>query len=144
MRKAMIAIAVIVIIFLAWLAFGNQGDNTKTNQTTSNNTNTRPAANQTDQSDQAKTQSTATNEVEIEDMAFKPSNITVKKGTTVTWTNKDALAHTVTQDDSGGPGLDSKLLAKGEPYQATFNQTGTFHYHCTPHPQMTGTVTVTE
>ena len=81
-------------------------------------------------------------EVEIEDFAFTPATLTVKKGTTVKWTNKDSVSHTVTGDESGGP--DSALLAKGESYSFTFNTVGTFAYHCTPHPSMTAKVVVTE
>ena len=87
----------------------------------------------------------ATNAVSIEGFAYTPANITVKKGTTVTWTNNDTAAHTVTSnDDSTAGGLDSKGLEKGETYSATFNTVGTFTYHCTFHSNMTGSVTVTE
>jgi len=86
----------------------------------------------------------ATNSVEISNFAFSPVNITVKKGTKVTWTNKDTTGHTVTSDDGDNGGLDSKLLAQGESYSATFNTAGTFKYHCSIHSEMTGTVTVTE
>lgn len=85
---------------------------------------------------------TATDAVEIDGMAFSPSNITVKKGTTVTWTNNDSVSHTVTSDS--GTTMDSELLRRGDNYSVTFDEVGTFTYHCTPHPAMTGTVTVTE
>lgn len=89
---------------------------------------------------------TATDAVTIQDFAFGPASVTVKKGATVTWTNQDSAAHTVTQDTStpGGPGMDSKNLSNGETYSATFNTAGTFKYHCALHPNMTGSVTVTE
>lgn len=98
-----------------------------------------------DTSDTSASEATATDRVEIKDFAYSPTNITVKVGTKVTWTNQDSVAHTVTSDDdSTDGGLDSKLLEKGESYSATFSKAGTFTYHCAPHPQMTGTVTVTE
>ena len=78
--------------------------------------------------------------VSIQNFAFTPTNLTVKKGTTVTWTNKDSIGHTVTGDS----GISSALLSQGESYSFTFNQTGQFSYHCNPHPGMIGTVTVTE
>ena len=88
----------------------------------------------------------ATNAVTVQNFAFSPASITVKKGTTVTWTNQDATPHPVTEDDNtaGAPGLDSKQLAKGETFSGTFNTVGTFTYHCSLHSNMTGTVTVTE
>lgn len=95
----------------------------------------------------ADTQNTATMDVkvEIKDFAFAPATITVKKGTKVTWTNQDTVRHDVTSDDgapTGGPG--GPLVAKGESYSFTFNTVGSFSYHCTPHPNMKGTVTVIE
>lgn len=78
---------------------------------------------------------------QISNFAFSPANITVAKGTTVTWTNNDGVTHTVT-GDSGGP--NSPFLSKGATYSYTFNTAGTFPYHCTPHPSMKGTVTVTQ
>ncbi len=78
-------------------------------------------------------------DVDISGFAFAPQNITVEIGTTVRWTNQDAMAHTSTSDD----GLwDSGLLANGEQFMQTFLATGVFDYHCTPHPSMTGTITV--
>lgn len=83
---------------------------------------------------------TSTNKVEISNFSFKPENITITAGTTVTWTNKDGAAHTVTSDD----GLfDSGNLSKGDTFQYTFEQAGTFEYHCTLHSNMTGKVIVT-
>lgn len=81
-------------------------------------------------------------EVEIEGFAFKPSTLTVKKGTTVKWTNKDSAEHNVFSDQDGGP--KGSLLAKGESYSFTFTKTGTFSYICQPHPHMKGTITVTD
>jgi amicyanin len=83
----------------------------------------------------------ATNSVTIQDFAFSPKNITVKVGTSVTWTNQDSVKHNVASDDEGGP--DGPLLAKGETYSYTFKKVGTFDYHCAPHPYMKATVTVT-
>ncbi|NUR26546.1 MAG: amidase [Catenulispora sp.] len=80
--------------------------------------------------------------VAITGFAFSPSALTVKAGTTVTWTNKDSDAHTVTSQGSGGP-LQSKALGTGETYTYTFTTAGTFSYLCTIHPFMTATVTVT-
>jgi plastocyanin len=85
----------------------------------------------------------ATSSVTIQNFAFSPAAITVKKGTTVTWTNKDSTTHTVTETD-GQKGPDSGNLANGKTYSFTFDTVGTFKYHCAIHPDMLGTVTVTE
>ncbi len=78
--------------------------------------------------------------VTIENFAFSPSSLTIKKGEKVIWTNQDSAAHTVTSDS--GNELGSKLLAKGESYSHIFNTVGTFNYHCTPHPYMKGIIIV--
>ena len=84
----------------------------------------------------------STNAVTIQNFAFSPADITVKQGTTVTWTNRDNAAHTVSETDSlSGP--KSSALDFSASYSFTFSQPGTYHYHCSIHPQMTGTVTVT-
>lgn len=86
----------------------------------------------------------ATNKIEIQSYAFSPATITVKKGTTVTWTNHDDVKHTVTTDDGTNNGPKSKLFGNGESYSYTFDVVGTYDYHCEPHPYMKGTVIVTE
>lgn len=85
----------------------------------------------------------AGNAVSIMGFAFSPASLTVKAGTTVTWTNKDSDAHTVTSQGSGGP-LASAALSTGQSYSFTFTKPGTYSYLCTIHPFMTATVTVTQ
>ncbi|HVE81061.1 MAG TPA: plastocyanin/azurin family copper-binding protein [Candidatus Dormibacteraeota bacterium] len=84
----------------------------------------------------------ATNEVIMQNTAFNPKTITIKKGTLVTWTNQDADLHDVISDQTDGPR--SALLGKGESYSFTFTKAGTYTYLCQPHAGMTGTVIVTE
>jgi plastocyanin len=76
-------------------------------------------------------------------MAFSPANITVKTGAKVTWTNDDSVAHTVVENDSQ-TGPKSGDIMPGKSYSFTFTKAGTYHYHCTIHPNMIGTVTVTK
>jgi plastocyanin len=64
----------------------------------------------------------------------------VKVGTTVTWSNGDAVGHTVTAD---GGAFDSGTIAPGTSFSRRFGSAGTFAYHCKIHPSMTGTITVT-
>ncbi len=78
--------------------------------------------------------------VTIKDFAFHPSAVTVKVGSTITWTNQDSAGHTVTFDTGG---VTSGTLATGATFSNTFATAGTFTYHCAIHSSMTGSVTVT-
>jgi plastocyanin len=77
--------------------------------------------------------------VSIENFAFNPDTVTITAGTTVTWTNNDTVAHTVTSTDGA---FDSGNIAPGESFTFTFSDAGTFDYICSYHPNMQGTVTV--
>ncbi len=79
-------------------------------------------------------------EVRLEDFAFAPANIVIDIGTTVTWTNYDSVAHTVTSDD--GDVLDSGLFSIGGTFRHTFDSPGEYAYYCEPHSNMKGLVTV--
>lgn len=79
-------------------------------------------------------------EVEISRFAFDPGELRIPAGTTVRWVNKDPVAHTSTSD-AGVWG--SPLLGPSETFEFTFEETGEFPYHCTPHPFMTARVVVT-
>lgn len=83
---------------------------------------------------------TFTGTIVISGSAFSPSAVTVKVGTTVTWRNDDVIQHTVTSDT--GSELASPLLGQGDTYSHRFTSLGTYPYHCTQHPVMTGTVVV--
>lgn len=78
-------------------------------------------------------------DVSIQGMAYGPAALTVSRGATVTWTNRDNVQHTVTADDNT---FSSPLINPGGSYSRTFNTPGTIPYHCTPHPHMTATITV--
>ena len=79
--------------------------------------------------------------VQVVDFAFEPGTLTVPAGATVTWTNAGSRPHTVTADDGS---FDSGRLDPGEQFSQTFDQPGTFAYHCGFHPEMQGTIVVTE
>src|SRR5881394_1794261 len=64
--------------------------------------------------------------VSIDNFAFEPPALGVGAGVTITWTNDDDVAHTVTSDD--GSSFDSGVLAPGATFQATVNQLGTYTY----------------
>ncbi|MHB8841668.1 MAG: cupredoxin domain-containing protein [Candidatus Aquicultor sp.] len=77
--------------------------------------------------------------IEIRDYAFQPSEINVKPGEEVTWTNNDSVPHTVTADDGS---FDSGQVDPGGSYSHTFKDKGTFKYHCDYHGRMHGEITV--
>jgi plastocyanin len=77
--------------------------------------------------------------VDIKNFAFSPATITVAVGTTVTWTNNDAMKHTVTSKTGV---FDSSLMSQGATFSYTFNTAGDFEYYCTLHPYMVGHVIV--
>jgi plastocyanin len=83
----------------------------------------------------------ATNEVFIQSMAFSPATLTVAVNATVTWTNKDAITHTVTSDSGA---FDSGNVAPGSTFTYTFATEGTFSYHCKIHPGMVAKVVVSK
>lgn len=76
--------------------------------------------------------------------AFSPATITIKVGTTVTWTNNTSVPHTVTSDDNTtfDSGLNTPIAANGGTFSFTFTKAGTFAYHCQIHPFMKATVIV--
>lgn len=78
--------------------------------------------------------------VTILNFAFGPQTITVAPGSTVVWTNKDSVNHTVTSDT--GAWTASGNLATGQSFSHTFAKAGTFPYHCAIHPSMTAKVIV--
>lgn len=79
------------------------------------------------------------NEVFIQGMAFNPATISVTAGTTITWTNKDAIAHTVTSNTNL---FNSGSIGTNATFSYTFATAGSFSYYCAIHPSMTASVTV--
>jgi 3',5'-cyclic-AMP phosphodiesterase len=75
----------------------------------------------------------------IDNFNFTPKELSVKTGTTVRWTNKDDIPHTVTSDDKV---FASPVLDTNQNFQFTFANAGTFPYYCRLHPKMTGKVVV--
>ena len=77
--------------------------------------------------------------VTIDNFTFKAPVVTVKPGTTVTWTNGDDIPHTVVSKDGV---FKSKGLDTGDKFSFTFAKAGQFGYFCSLHPHMTGMVIV--
>ncbi|MCX4097958.1 cupredoxin family copper-binding protein [Nocardia sp. alder85J] len=79
--------------------------------------------------------------VSIDNFAFAPASLTVRVGSTVTWTNHDEEPHTVVSADGT---LHSPGMGTGATYSYTFTKAGTVDYVCSIHPFMHGTVVVTQ
>ena len=76
--------------------------------------------------------------VSIDNFTFQPAELTVKVGTTVTWTNHDDIPHTVV---SAGK-FRSKTLDTDDSFSFTFTAAGDYKYFCSLHPHMTGMIKV--
>lgn len=80
-------------------------------------------------------------EVQIATSAFQPSQMNVTVGTLIRWTNLNGVPHTVTaRDGSFGSGR----LDRGQTFEYTFSESGSYDYVCAYHPGMTGRITVSQ
>ena len=77
--------------------------------------------------------------VGIDNFTFNPQKLTIKSGTTITWTNRDDIPHTVAAVDRE---FKSKALDTGDAYSFTFATPGSYQYFCSLHPHMSGTIVV--
>lgn len=137
MNKIIAAIIIILVLAIGgWAIFGRSN---KTNTPYTSNTTTQPPA---PSNTNSSTPNASEGKISIENMAFTPSQISVTKGSTVTWTNNDSTTHTVVDDLSNVGGPASGDIAPGASYSFTFNKTGSFQYHCSIHPSMRGTIVV--
>jgi plastocyanin len=79
------------------------------------------------------------NTVLIDNLAFKPSSLTVQNGTMVTWMNNDGVDHTIVEDNDL---FSSGTLTNGQNFTYTFTTSGTYNYFCGIHPNMRGKIIV--
>jgi len=77
--------------------------------------------------------------VSIDNFTFNPQKLTVKAGTTVTWTNQDDIPHAVAAVKKE---FRSKTMDTDDKYSFTFTTPGTYEYFCSIHPHMTGSIVV--
>ncbi len=140
-KNIVIAVVVFVLLLIvgvgAFLVMGSKGQNQTKNDVGSMDTMPRTTQNTNTESKNP----VATNNIEIKGFAYNPATITVKVGTTVTWMNSDSVGHTATAEDGS---FDTGILRQGEKGSVTFSKAGTFKYFCSVHPNMKGTVIVTE
>ena len=141
MKNTVPLIVIIIVLIIGGFFLFNRSNSS----TTDTNTTLTPTASPTAQVTAVPEGAENITNVEIKDLAFNPSTITIKKGDTVAWTNKDSMPHTVTSDYEDGKGPDSTLFGTDEVYGFTFLTAGTFEYYCQLHATtMKGTVIVTE
>lgn len=77
------------------------------------------------------------NTITIQNFSFNPSTLTVKQGTKVTWSNQDSAIHDIKSDT-----FNSQNLNRGNKFEFTFEDKGSFDYICGIHPTMTGKIVV--
>lgn len=112
----LLVIGVLVVVLASYCSKGSSYSSSMNNNTGGNN-----------------------NSVTMQNMSFSITSLTVKAGTTVTWTNNDNTTHTVTADNDS---FNSGDIKEGYSFTKTFNAQGTFPYHCTYHSTMKATVIV--
>ena len=125
MNKRIIYVLIGIIVAAA-LAIGGYFILNNNNNMSSNSSNTT-------------TQSSVPGMVTIQSYAFSPSTVTVNKGDTVTWLNKDSVTHRIVANDGS---FDLGDQASGSSVKFTFTKSGTFNYYCSIHPSMKGVVIV--
>ncbi len=139
MRRWIPIAIIIAVIAVGAVVLANKNDNNQTANPAPPPAQQTPTSGTNSSSSQS---TTGTSKVSISSFAFSPADITIKKGTTVTWTNNDSVPHQPVADSGTGPA--SQPLSNGQSYSFKYDSAGTFAYHCAIHPDMHGTVTVTE
>jgi plastocyanin len=86
----------------------------------------------------AAAQASGAKTVAIENFAFHPQTLKIKRGGRVAFANSSEVAHTATR----GGSFDTRRIAPGKSALVRFNQKGTFAYHCKIHPFMKGRIVV--
>jgi plastocyanin len=80
----------------------------------------------------------ATHTVLIDGVKYVPETLTVKRGDTIVWINKDPFPHTVTSSGA----FDSHAIAADKSWKLKPRKAGDYAYVCTLHPNMTGQLKV--
>lgn len=158
MKKLIISLAVLVIVGFGvyYLVFNNGSSGTPTISPTATNSidtsspkpttqlpsvTPTPSSTTTPKASVSKTPMPSSTSVSISNFSFVPSALVIKKGTKVTWINNDSVPHTVISDS--GNLLSSPTLAPGQSFSFAFPIAVVINYHCSIHPTMKGSVTVT-
>jgi plastocyanin len=88
---------------------------------------------------QSETSAAPDHEVTVDNFSFSPATVSVMAGTTITWTNRDDVPHTVMSAERK---FKSRVLDTDERFSYRFDAPGEYPYFCSIHPKMTGRVVV--
>jgi len=81
-------------------------------------------------------------QIAMEEIEFAPLRVRVAVGSSVTWTNRDRVAHTIVEGSDTYNDFTSGEIEPGETYTRSFDEPGTIKYRCTIHASMTGDLRV--
>lgn len=138
-KKVLILIIVVAIVLVGGYFIFYKGGQNPMYGTATPGANT-PAANTPATTNPQPAQPESLNaSVSIKNFAFNPTPLTVKVGTTVTWTNNDSMPHQIKSDT-----FNSAPLNNGQIFSFTFSAAGQYSYSCAIHPSMHGQITVTQ
>ena len=84
------------------------------------------------------------NLVIIQDYKFVPQHITISKGQMLVWENREKRQYHSVWFEALGEEEPADYLFPEDTYERSFSEPGIYPYRCGPHPEMTGTVTVTD
>ncbi len=140
MKKSVMIIGIVLALLLIGIVFlvVNNTSNVKPNLGTSINPTTEHPTNPG--TPPFPETPTLNREIIIKSFVFSPSTLNIRVGDSVMWINQDATPHTVTSDS--GNELYSSTLSQSNSYSHTFDNAGTYDYHCKIHPMMKGKVIV--
>lgn len=136
MNKIILIIIIVLIIAVGgyFIYYAYQGSAYKTTTPGETNNNT-PATNNQQQAQPENLSAS----VFIKNFAFNPATLTIKAGTTVTWTNNDPFPHQIKS-----AAFNSSPLDQGSTFQFTFSALGQYDYSCAIHPSMKGKIIITQ
>jgi plastocyanin len=142
MHRSRLSALLLVLLFVFGACGSDDGEAVATNEPTTENANDAADENSDGENGGEKDggksgASDSGNVVSLKNLKFRPDEITIQKGETVTWKWDENILHNVTKKGD----FQSENLDEGT-FEHTFNETGEFEYTCTLHPGMDGTVTV--
>ena len=133
--KPITIIIIVLVIFVGGILIWGVGSNWGKGYTTTKTTTGTPATETPALLGETLIETT----VEMQNFSFKPNILEIPVGAKVIWINRDGVNHTVTSDTGV---FSSAEFGQNATYEFVFTAPGTYIYHCIPHPNMTGTITV--
>jgi plastocyanin len=142
MRRVLVSIVAVAVLFGSAACSADEAGDTAGDVADDVEDTARDAADEArDAADRAEDIANDRN-VNIDNFAYEPKSLTIRRGTEVTWVNQDDAPHTVTSDE--GDALASEELGEGDEFSERFLEQGTFEYHCEVHgkDRMSGSIVV--